>query len=108
MPLLAPSVRMLLVSIHLPNKSFALRSVRTTSTSDGCKALFLANREANAGNTMNVTIGTEICDHLEKVVDRLEDVANEINAFVIDHAERATCALAYARQTADGVLDGAK
>jgi uncharacterized protein len=53
---------------------------------DGRKALFLANREANAGNTMDFTIGTEIYDHLEKVVDRLEDVANEINALVIDHA----------------------
>ena len=53
---------------------------------DGRKALFLANREANAGNTMNFTIGTEIYDHLEKVVDRLEEVANEINALVIDHA----------------------
>ncbi len=52
---------------------------------EGRKALFLANREANAGNTMNFTIGTEIYDHLEKVVDRLEDVANEINSLVIDH-----------------------
>jgi hypothetical protein len=52
---------------------------------DGRKALFLANREAGAGNGMNFTIGTEIYDHLEKVVDRLEDVANEINALVVDH-----------------------
>jgi len=52
---------------------------------DGRKALFITNRDANAGNTMNFTIGTEIYDHLEKVVDRLEDVANEVNALVIDH-----------------------
>ena len=52
---------------------------------EGRKALFLANRSANAGNAMNFTIGTEIYDHLEKVVDRLEDVANEINALVVDH-----------------------
>jgi predicted phosphate transport protein (TIGR00153 family) len=52
---------------------------------DGRKALFLANRQANAGNTMNFTIGTEIYDHLEKVVDRLEDVANEVNSIVVDH-----------------------
>ena len=51
---------------------------------DGRKALFLANR-ANPANEMNFTIGTEIYDHLEKVVDRLEDVANEINALVVDH-----------------------
>ena len=52
---------------------------------DGRKALFLANRSAGAGNGMDFTIGTEVYDHLEKVVDRLEDVANEINAVVIDH-----------------------
>jgi uncharacterized protein len=51
---------------------------------DGRKALFLANRE-NPASGMNFTIGTEIYDHLEKVVDRLEDVANEINALVVDH-----------------------
>ena len=34
---------------------------------------------------MNFTVGAEIYDHLEKVVDRFEDVANEINALVIDH-----------------------
>ena len=52
----------------------------------GRKALFLANRQGNAqGNTMGFIIGTELYDHLEKVVDRFEDVANEINALVIDH-----------------------
>ena len=51
---------------------------------DGRKALFLANR-AHPASGMNFTIGTEIYDHLEKVVDRLEDVANEINALVVDH-----------------------
>jgi len=51
---------------------------------DGRKALFLTNR-ADAGSAMNFAIGTEIYDHLEKVVDRLEDVANEINALVVDH-----------------------
>ena len=51
---------------------------------EGRKALFLATR-ADAGRAMNFTIGTEVYDHLEKVVDRLEDVANEINALVIDH-----------------------
>ena len=51
---------------------------------EGRKALFVANRNAPTGE-MNFMIGTEIYDHLEKVVDRLEDVANEINALVIDH-----------------------
>jgi predicted phosphate transport protein (TIGR00153 family) len=48
----------------------------------GRKALFLANR---GGNAMNFIIGGEIYDHLEKVVDRFEDVANEISALVTDH-----------------------
>jgi hypothetical protein len=53
---------------------------------DGRKALFIANRTNDAvGVGMNFTIGTEIYDHLEKVVDRLEDVANEVNALVVDH-----------------------
>ena len=52
---------------------------------EGRKALFVANRGLGTGEAMNFTIGTEIYDHLEKVVDRLEDVANEINALVVDH-----------------------
>jgi uncharacterized protein Yka (UPF0111/DUF47 family) len=30
-------------------------------------------------------IGTEVYDHLEMVVDRFEDVANEISAIVIEN-----------------------
>ena len=51
----------------------------------GLKALYLANRpEANQGNAMKFIVGAELYDHLEKVVDRFEDVANEINSIVID------------------------
>jgi predicted phosphate transport protein (TIGR00153 family) len=51
----------------------------------GLKALFLASRQENAkGNAMNFIVGSELYDHLEKVVDRLEDVSNEINSIVID------------------------
>jgi len=49
----------------------------------GRKALFLANRN-EPGGVMNFMIGTELYDHLESVVDRLEDVSNEINALVVD------------------------
>jgi uncharacterized protein Yka (UPF0111/DUF47 family) len=49
----------------------------------GRKALFLANRN-EPGGLMNFMIGTELYDHLESVVDRLEDVSNEINALVVD------------------------
>jgi predicted phosphate transport protein (TIGR00153 family) len=47
----------------------------------GLKALFVASRDNNA---MNFIVGYQLYDHLEKVVDRFEDVANEISALVID------------------------
>ncbi len=52
----------------------------------GRKALFLANRHEGAhGGAMSFIIGAELYDHLENVVDRFEDVSNEINSLVIDH-----------------------
>jgi predicted phosphate transport protein (TIGR00153 family) len=48
----------------------------------GLKGLFLAHRE---GNAMGYIVGREIYSHLEKVLDRFEDVANEISGIVIDH-----------------------
>jgi uncharacterized protein len=51
----------------------------------GIKELFLASRaEDNQGSAMKFVIGSELYDHLEKVVDRFEDVANEINSIVVD------------------------
>jgi predicted phosphate transport protein (TIGR00153 family) len=47
----------------------------------GIKALFLAHR---GGNAMAFIVGNEIYDHLEKVVDRFEDVANRISGIVIE------------------------
>jgi predicted phosphate transport protein (TIGR00153 family) len=47
----------------------------------GLKELFLKHREANA---MDFIVGAEIYDHLEKVADRFDDVANEINSIVIE------------------------
>ena len=38
------------------------------------------------GNAMDYIVGREIYSHLEKVLDRFEDVANEISGIVIDHA----------------------
>jgi predicted phosphate transport protein (TIGR00153 family) len=46
----------------------------------GRKELFL-----NQTNAISFMIGTEVYDHLEKVVDRFEDVANEISAIVIEN-----------------------
>jgi uncharacterized protein len=50
---------------------------------EGRKALFLANR-GGPGAAMNFIVGTELYDHLESVVDKLEDVSNEINALLVD------------------------
>jgi predicted phosphate transport protein (TIGR00153 family) len=47
----------------------------------GLKKLFLKHRD---GNTMDYIVGAEIYDHLEKVADRFDDVANEINSIVIE------------------------
>jgi predicted phosphate transport protein (TIGR00153 family) len=47
----------------------------------GRKSLFLASR---GGNAMDYIVGNELYDHLESVVDRLEDVSNEINALIVD------------------------
>jgi predicted phosphate transport protein (TIGR00153 family) len=48
----------------------------------GMKALFLKSR---AGNAMDYLVGAEIYDHLEKVVDRFEDVANRVSTILIEH-----------------------
>ena len=47
----------------------------------GLKELFLKHRNASA---MDFIVGVEIYDHLEKVADRFDDVANEINSIVIE------------------------
>jgi hypothetical protein len=48
----------------------------------GIKNLFRKHRE---GDAMGYIIGVEIYDHLEKVMDRFEDVANRISGIVIEH-----------------------
>lgn len=47
----------------------------------GRKTLFLAHRHSDA---MGFIVGIEIYEHLEKVVDRFEDVANNIDAIVVE------------------------
>jgi len=49
----------------------------------GIKALFIKHRN---GNAMDFIVGNEIYDHLEKVMDRFEDVANCISGIVIEQA----------------------
>lgn len=50
---------------------------------DGLKALFKTHGETKP---MAYFVGREIYSHLERVLDRFEDVANEIHGIVIDHA----------------------
>ena len=47
----------------------------------------LAALYRNVGKTdpMAYIVGAEIYDHLEKVVDRFEDVANRISGVLIEH-----------------------
>lgn len=49
----------------------------------GLKALFKAH---GAERPMAFIVGREVYSHLERVLDRLEDVADEIQGIVIDHA----------------------
>jgi predicted phosphate transport protein (TIGR00153 family) len=48
----------------------------------GLKTLFKAHRHSDP---MAYIVGVEIYDHLEKVMDRFEDVANRINGIVLEH-----------------------
>ena len=62
--------------------------IRLEDTADGLhdlgiKALFTKHR---TGNAMEYIVGIEIYDHLEKVMDRFEDVANRISGIVIEQA----------------------
>lgn len=66
---------------ELTAKIIAVEEQADDLSDQGLKALFLANRQ---GNAINYVVGAEIYDHLEKVVDRFEDVSNEINSIVVD------------------------
>ena len=47
----------------------------------GVKSLFLDSR----ADPMRFIVGSEIYDHLEKVMDRFEDVANRISSILVEH-----------------------
>jgi uncharacterized protein Yka (UPF0111/DUF47 family) len=49
---------------------------------DGLRDLYRRHRETSA---MAYIIGADIYNHLEHVVDRLEDVANEISAIAVEN-----------------------
>lgn len=67
--------------------AIAEQITRLEETSDelhdaGLKTLFRAH---GADQAMNFIIGADVFGHLEKVVDRLEDVGNRVNAIVVEH-----------------------
>ena len=49
----------------------------------GLRELYKAN--AASGNALGFFVGNEVYDHLEKVVDRFDDVANIMHGIVIEH-----------------------
>lgn len=49
----------------------------------GMKALFQKAKSSN--NALDYMVGAEIYDHLEKVVDRFEDVANRVSTVLFEH-----------------------
>ena len=51
----------------------------------GMKALYAESRGGAQADAMAFIIGAEIYDHLEKVVDRFEDVATRINGILVEH-----------------------
>jgi uncharacterized protein len=51
----------------------------------GRQNLYRRTRDGGNGGAMDFIIGAELYDSLEKVVDRFEDVSNEINSIVTDH-----------------------
>ncbi|NBC35018.1 DUF47 family protein [Novosphingobium sp. FSY-8] len=64
------------------------RLVRMEGQADDIHAKGLKNAFKQFGktDTMRFIVEREIYSHLEKVVDKFEDVANEIDGLVIDHA----------------------
>jgi hypothetical protein len=69
----------------LTNKIITLEEEADDICDRGLKALYLANRQdGSPGSAMKFVVGSELYDHLEKVVDRFEDVANEISSIVVD------------------------
>ena len=48
---------------------------------DGLKALFLTSQE----HPMNYIVGSDILQHLERVLDRIEDVSDGVSGILIEH-----------------------
>jgi predicted phosphate transport protein (TIGR00153 family) len=69
--------------IGITGEIIRLEEVADEKHNEGIKALFIKHR---SGNAMDFIVGNEIYDHLEKVMDRFEDVANCISGIVIEQS----------------------
>ena len=67
----------------IPEEIAALENKADDLHDAGLRELYQANVN---GSAMAFITGNEVYDHLEKVVDRFDDVANRIHGIVIDHA----------------------
>jgi uncharacterized protein len=67
----------------LTGKLVSLEGDADKLNAQGLKNLFIAYGQ---NDVMRFIVGNEIYRHLEKVCDKLEDVANQIDGLVIDHA----------------------
>ena len=67
---------------ELTEKIARLESRSDTLYDEGMKALYETHK---ASDPMAFITGAEVYDHLEKVVDRFEDVANRINGVLVEH-----------------------
>jgi len=70
----------------LTDQITTLETRSDTLYDEGMKALYAQHRDdATGGNTLGFIISSEIYEHLEKVIDRYEDVANRINGVLVEH-----------------------
>jgi predicted phosphate transport protein (TIGR00153 family) len=69
--------------IGITGEIIRLEEVADEKHNLGIKALYIKHR---SGNAMDFIVGTEVYDHLEKVMDRFEDVANCISGIVIEQS----------------------
>ena len=82
-PLLRSSGRNVIELTRITEEIVHLEGDADDLHEEGLKALFQAHGE---GRPMAFFVGREVYRHLERVLDGMEDVADEIQGIVIDHA----------------------
>jgi predicted phosphate transport protein (TIGR00153 family) len=65
----------------LTERAIELEGQADDAHNRGLKTLYLAS----GADPMAFIVGSEIYDHLEKVMDRFEDVANRISSILVEH-----------------------